>query len=151
MRRDTALSNLYRAEADYARQGWAYLEPQGDRSDWLRLPATGRSPSIHVNHEKRFTSHGEVCYEQISTCASHPVWGDFRRWWCGQDNDFPCIHRGHVLRQIRCGCGARDRQLNLHVCRLHGECTIHSSGKAFGKTTGTGRVPTCLTCKERQV
>ena len=146
MRREFALANLDRAEEDCTRRGWAYLEPQGDRSDWLRLPATGKSPSIHVNHAKRFTSHGEVCYEAESQRSHHPVWGDFRKWWPVSEADFSCIHRGEVLRQVGCGCGARDQRMNVLACRVHGECTIH----ATGKTGGAGRIRACVACKGRQ-
>lgn len=146
MRRLFALANLDRAEEDCTRQGWAYLEPQGDRSDWLRLPATGKSPSIHVNHAKRFTSHGEVCYEAESSRRLHPAWGDFQNWWPEVLSDFPCIHRGEVLRQVGCGCGARDQRMNVHACRVHGECTIH----ATGKSGGAGRIRACVGCEGRQ-
>jgi hypothetical protein len=50
MRRDVALANLDRAQEDCRRQGWALLEPQGDRNDWARIPPVGLMPSIHVNH-----------------------------------------------------------------------------------------------------
>ncbi len=49
MRKDIALTNLERAEADCKRDGWALLEPQGDRNDWVRLAPVGLAPSIHVN------------------------------------------------------------------------------------------------------
>ena len=146
MRRHFALANLDRAESDCTRQGRAYLEPQGDRSDWLRLPATGKSPSIHVNHRRRFTSHGDVCYEAESSRRQHPVSGDFRKWWTEVFSDFPCMHRGEVLRQVGCGCGARDQRMNVHACRVHGECTIH----ATGKSGGAGRIRACIACEGRQ-
>lgn len=49
MRHNVALANLDRAEEECKRQGWAYLEPQGDRFDWVRLPPIGLTPAIHVN------------------------------------------------------------------------------------------------------
>ena len=150
MRRLFALANLDRAEEDCARQGWAYLEPQGDRSDWLRLPATGKSPSIHVNHAKRFTSHGEVCYEPESSRTHLPVWGDFRKWWPASEADFPCIHRGDVLRQVGCGCAGRDQRMNVHACRVYGECTIHATGKVVRQAGGADRIRACVACEERK-
>ena len=60
--------------------------------------------------------------------------------------DFPCIHRGEVLRQVGCGCGARDQKLDVHACRVHGECTIH----ATGKNGGAGRIRACVGCEGRQ-
>jgi hypothetical protein len=84
MRAEFALANLDRASADCERQGWALLEPQGDRKDWVRFGATpglGVMPAVHVNHTSgRFTSHGDVCYGPAST-TSHPHWGDHSRWW----------------------------------------------------------------------
>lgn len=52
------------------------------RADWVRLQPIGRFPAIHVNHPKRFTSHGEVCYHQTSAGRiDHSFWGDYRKWW----------------------------------------------------------------------
>lgn len=89
MRYEFALDNLDRAEQECLRQGWAYLEPDsgpnGDRSHWLHLPVTGLMPAIHVNHPRRFTSHGEVVYEQHSNGKTwHDHWGDMRQWWGGE-------------------------------------------------------------------
>jgi len=50
LRHDVALANLERCEAECLAQGWCYLEPQGDRSDWARIPPSGKMPSIHINH-----------------------------------------------------------------------------------------------------
>ena len=84
MRLLPACRNLDRAMDDCDRQGWAYLEPQGDRADWVRLPYYGIQPAIHINHDKRFTSHGEVCYEASSNGKLiHRYWGDFRDYWKG--------------------------------------------------------------------
>jgi len=77
-----ALENLERCRIECAEKGWCLLEPQGDRTDWARLPFRGLMPSIHVNHPKRFTSHGEVCYEASSQGRlQHPFWGDYRQYW----------------------------------------------------------------------
>ena len=85
MRRDVALANLDRAQAECRATGQALLEPQGDRSEWARLPVVGLCPAVHVNHPKRFTAHGEVCYEAHSGGKTiHPFWGDFRQWWPGE-------------------------------------------------------------------
>lgn len=84
MRKNYALANLARASADCHKQGWAYLEPEGDRANWAKIQPVGRMPSVHVNHEKRFTSHGEVCYESDSGGkVKHAFWGEAKNWWPG--------------------------------------------------------------------
>jgi hypothetical protein len=84
MRHETALANLERAEAECLAQGQTFLEPPGDRSDWARLAVRGVMPAIHVNHERRFTNHGEVVFHPDSRGRhTHPFWGDFRNWWPG--------------------------------------------------------------------
>lgn len=49
MSRNTAITNLNRAQSECDNQGWALLEPQGERGDWLRLPPAGFTPTVHVN------------------------------------------------------------------------------------------------------
>jgi hypothetical protein len=81
--KEVALENLARAEAECLAQGWAYLEPQGDRSDWARLPPAGYMPAIHVNWPNgRFTNHGEIVFQPCSGGRLvHPFWGNFEDWW----------------------------------------------------------------------
>ena len=82
MRRDIALANLNRAQAEAEATGGCLLEPQGDRSEWVRLPFTGLAPAVHVNHPHRFTSHGEVVFESHSGGKTvHPFWGEHVLWW----------------------------------------------------------------------
>lgn len=80
--------NFQRCQDDCDRQGWCYLEPQGDRSNWVRIPPSAGQrvsmPSIHVNFDGRFTSHGEVCYEQVAKTTTHPHWGRFEQFWPGK-------------------------------------------------------------------
>lgn len=80
--------NFQRAHADCDRQGWCYLEPQGDRSNWVRLPPSAGQrvsmPAIHVNFDGRFTSHGEVCYDPVAKSTVHPHWGKFEQYWPGK-------------------------------------------------------------------
>jgi hypothetical protein len=87
MRWAFAIENMERASKE-AESGSALLEPQGDRSNWVRLPASpglGLMPAVHVNHNAgRFTSHGDVCYAPaISTNHSH--WGEHRNFWPHQE------------------------------------------------------------------
>ena len=49
MRRDVFFANLDRAERDCKINGVALLEPQDDRSDWVRLPQHGLCPNVHCN------------------------------------------------------------------------------------------------------
>lgn len=98
LRRDVAMTNFRRAAAECQRQGWCYLEPDSatdghttivsDRSNWVRIqPSAGKPismPSIHVNFDGRFTSHGEVCYEKVSKLRVHPHWGKFEEFWPGK-------------------------------------------------------------------
>lgn len=63
--------------------------------------------------------------------------------------EFSCVHRGPVLRQEECGCGLRGKTIDVLQCALHGECTIHSSGKSLQKSDQSGRVPTCIACRDR--
>jgi hypothetical protein len=106
MRWEFALKNLERA-VEQAKQGSAILEPQGDRSNWVRIPATpglGLAPAVHVNHTAgRFTSHGEVVYG-AAAATRHPHWGDHKNYWpgdtapiatvasCGMCNQQPVQH-----------------------------------------------------------
>jgi hypothetical protein len=104
MRTGFALANLKRAARD-ADTGSALLEPQGDRSDWVRIPATsglGLIPAVHVNHTAgRFTSHGDVCYAAAST-TNHPHWGEAK-------NLFP--HEVRPMSKNGCGvCGNNAQQ-----------------------------------------
>lgn len=93
MRKDFALANLARAKVDCQKQGWAFVEPEGDRKDWVRIGvpglyrATGPAmPAIHVNHTQgRLTSHGEVVYAADSGGkTTHPFWGEAKDWWPGE-------------------------------------------------------------------
>ena len=88
-----ALINLDRALADCKKQGWAYLEPHHgeQRRNWTRLmPVLGDAgnltmASVHVNHKNgRFTSHGEVVFNQVSTTQNHPHWGEAKKYWPGE-------------------------------------------------------------------
>lgn len=96
LRPAVARANLDRAAADCVRQGWAYLEPDHGlpRADWAQVPYAGFAPAVHVNWEpdrgggRRFTSHGEVCYEPVSTLGPngtpltvHPYWREATAWW----------------------------------------------------------------------
>jgi hypothetical protein len=89
LRRDVAIENLARCERDFlAAVPGTLLEPQsgpdGDRSNWARIPYTGAMPSIHVNFHGRFTSHGEVVYEQDSHGkVMHRFWGYAGDYWPG--------------------------------------------------------------------
>lgn len=96
-RTDVALANLERAEEEVRREGQAEVEPfpsnrfeggqwkalNPDRSSWVRIPPDGFAPSVHVNHEAgRASSHGEVCYERVSTLGpKHPFWGEHKGVW----------------------------------------------------------------------
>lgn len=88
MMRGTAMANFLRAKEDCDRQGWCYLEPQRDRSRWRQIPYSGGKavsmPSIHVNFDGRFTSHGEVCYDPVAKSTTHPHWGKFEQYWPGK-------------------------------------------------------------------
>jgi hypothetical protein len=103
MRWRFALENLERASKEAA-SGLALLEPQGDRSYWVRIPASpglGLIPAIHVNHNAgRFTSHGEVCYAPASA-ITHGHWGDYRQFWPSEVQ---------VMANGGCGvCGGRQQ------------------------------------------
>lgn len=50
MRYGLAVENLARCEAEALAQGWCYLEPQGSRDNWMRIPPQGKMPAIHINH-----------------------------------------------------------------------------------------------------
>jgi orotate phosphoribosyltransferase len=42
-----------------------------------------------------------------------------------QQEAFPCIHRGEIIRQDESNlCGSRGDQINIFSCALHGECSI---------------------------
>jgi hypothetical protein len=103
LRRDTALANLARCEQECRDKGGTLLEPQGDRSDWVRLPFVGLTPAIHVNHEAgRFTSHGEVVFEPSSGGRIvHPFWGDYRTWW---------PHEARPAQPQQGGCNSCNKQ-----------------------------------------
>lgn len=83
-----ALQNHARTKAE-AEAGQCFLEPDslpgggpGDRSGWVRLPARGFAPAVHVNHAHRFTSHGDVVYHQDSGGRTvHPFWGEHKNFW----------------------------------------------------------------------
>ncbi len=83
MRTAFALENMKRVARE-AESGSALLEPQGDRSNWVRLqptPGLGLLPAVHVNHTSgRFTSHGDVCYAP-AIATNHPHWGESRFFW----------------------------------------------------------------------
>jgi hypothetical protein len=108
MRYSFALENLQRA-AKEAESGSALLEPQGDRSNWVRLPPTpglGLAPAVHVNHTAgRFTSHGEVVYAPAAATI-HPHWGEHRNWWPGGASlrDAGASNQGQGASG-GCGCG----------------------------------------------
>lgn len=86
MRYDVAVANLDRCEAEAAATGSCLLEPQGDRSDWVRMPPRGKMPSIHINHERRLTSHGEVVFNPHSNGRiTHPFWGAAVDYWAGPE------------------------------------------------------------------
>lgn len=94
MRYETAIANVHRSIGEAESTGSCLLEPQGDRVDWARIPPKGTMPSIHINHAKRFTSHGEVVFHQASGgVIHHQFWGDFRQWWPGE-------------AQMPAGCGS---------------------------------------------
>lgn len=102
MRSAFALNNLKRAALE-AEGGSALLEPQGDRSDWIRLEASsglGLIPAVHVNHAAgRFTSHGDVCYAP-ATAKLHPHWGEHRNLW---------PHEAQPMQKSGCGvCGGNQ-------------------------------------------
>lgn len=61
--------------------------------------------------------------------------------------EFPCQHRGDVLRQEGCGCGGKPK-IDVHSCSVHGECTIYSPGKVLRKSDKSGRIPACITCND---
>jgi hypothetical protein len=80
LRSELVRSNLQRCLRE-SENGQCLLEPQGDRSRWVRIPYIGDRPSIHVNHsEGRFTSHGEVCYNAVPWATVHPYWGEWERY-----------------------------------------------------------------------
>ncbi len=59
------------------------------------------------------------------------------------DREFPCRHRGEVLRTVACQlCGQRDVRVEVHACSLHGECTLR-------RWRAGDRMPACLTCPDR--
>jgi hypothetical protein len=90
VRRDVALENLARCERDFlAAVPGTMLEPQssadGDRSNWVRIAPCGKQSAVHCNFHGRFTSHGEVVYEQDSHGKlDHPFWGYAGDWWPGE-------------------------------------------------------------------
>ncbi len=88
LRRPFAEWNFQRCQDDCDKQGWCYLEPQTDRRHWVRIqPSAGQRitmPSIHVNFDGRFTTHGEVCYDPVATSIIHPHWGKFEQYWPGK-------------------------------------------------------------------
>lgn len=49
LRYDFAVENLARCEAEAIATGQCLLEPQGDRSNWVRLPPRGKMPVVHIN------------------------------------------------------------------------------------------------------
>jgi hypothetical protein len=60
LRRDVALANFVRCEAECKQHGWTLLEPDSapmgvegaptpDRSHWVRIPPQGLTPTIHIN------------------------------------------------------------------------------------------------------
>jgi hypothetical protein len=84
MRKEFALANLERAKKESDQQGMCLLEPQGNRDNWVRLPYYGLQPAVHMNHDHRFTSHGEVCYEAESKGKTiHRYWGEYTDYWKG--------------------------------------------------------------------
>lgn len=90
-------ANLARAEADCGRQGWAYLEP-ADKGRLVELWPPDRRvcppmPAVHVNHPKRFTSHGEVVYQPYSGGRTgHPYWGAAADVWPASAAAGGCPH-----------------------------------------------------------
>lgn len=84
MRYDFAVANLDRCEQEVLATGICLLEPQGDRSNWVRIPPRGKMPAVHINHAKRLTSHGEVVFEADSRgMIAHPFWGSAANYWDG--------------------------------------------------------------------
>ncbi len=58
--------------------------------------------------------------------------------------DFPCVHRGHALRNEKCKpCKRGDT--DVFLCTKHGECTILAS-EVRNKE---GRVRSCMSCEDR--
>jgi hypothetical protein len=86
MRYEFAIANMRRASSEAQGHQSALVEPQGDRSNWVRLNHGSPMPAVHVNHASgRFTSHGEVVYEQSSNgVTTHSYWGQAANWWPGQ-------------------------------------------------------------------
>ncbi len=61
--------------------GWCCLEPP-ECVNFARTLFVGIEPAVHINHAHRFTSHGEACYEAVSSLGTvHPHWGDMGQYW----------------------------------------------------------------------
>lgn len=95
MRRKKALANFERCIHDYnAQVPDTMLEPDSSsfsidhqnvlRRDWHRIGFGFGKPAIHINHPRRFTSHGEVVFEADSGgVLVHPYWGKAADHWPG--------------------------------------------------------------------
>lgn len=74
----------------------------------------------------------------------------YRKLWVGMKFDepmtFDCVYRGGALRSAPCKlCGNREVSVEVHACRIHGECTIHAHG-INGKS---GKIAVCIACPDR--
>jgi len=45
------------------------------------IPYEGDAPSVHINHERTFTSHRNIYAEHGKPV--HPYWGDASEYWHG--------------------------------------------------------------------
>lgn len=54
--------------------------------------------------------------------------------------EFPCLHRGEVLRKLDCGCAGDSR---VFACAVYGECAIRKL------KPGIGPEATCNVCESR--
>ena len=54
--------------------------------------------------------------------------------------EFPCLHRGEVLRKLDCGCAGDSR---VFACSVFGECAIRKL------KPGIGPDATCNICESR--
>lgn len=69
-----------------------YMGPQGDRSNWARIQPRGLMPAVHINHERRLTSHGEVVFHAHSNGRTvHPFWGPASDYWAGPEGVQPTV------------------------------------------------------------
>ena len=55
-----------------------------------------------------------------------------------------CVYRGEKTRFVKCGlCGARDLDVQVYQCALHGECTLRPA-----KPKGQRLMRCCLVCRD---